>query len=108
MDHPLVREALARLHGGEPVSEPLKAELAHLVERLDEQYFEKADAFEAGRCGPEEYRRFFAQARAVSSIVFGVGDDALEAAMEAIYEADAVRDTDDSSELERLIETALL
>lgn len=84
VDHPLVEEALQKLHRGERFSFDEKARIERLATELDEQYFELEEA------SPDEAVGFFEQSRAVASLFYACCEDAFEvfeASTEAIYEA---------------------
>jgi hypothetical protein len=64
-----------------------KADLAALVTQIDEEYFALQEAAQEGRANTEDYMLVFGQARAVAALTFAGGEDTLQAAAEAIYEA---------------------
>jgi hypothetical protein len=96
--HPLVMDALSRLRAGEDIGEKRK-DLDNLVEQLDQEYFDLADAFREARAGMSDYQKPFAKARAVASLLYAFDPNPYEAASEAIYEAAAVTDEDDPGKL---------
>jgi hypothetical protein len=79
-----------RQHGR--TSEAQRQELETLKSDLDDEYFELKESAEQGKTTSHEYLRKFAQARAVSALLFACNDDPFEAATEAIYEAAAAFD----------------
>lgn len=105
VEHPLVQRALEKVRRAGVLTPEDKAELDALAGQLDEEYFALQEAAEEGRASTEDYMRMFGQARAVAALAFAGGEDALQAATEAIYEAAAT--TDDKEELAALIQSAL-
>jgi hypothetical protein len=105
VEHPLVQKALEKVRAAGVLTPKDKAELNALAAQLDEDYFALQEAAEEGRASTEDYMRLFGQARAVAALSFAGGEDALQAATEAIYEAAAT--TDDKEELTALIQSAL-
>ncbi|HEY2785364.1 MAG TPA: hypothetical protein VGJ05_10345 [Fimbriiglobus sp.] len=105
VDHPLVKKALEHVRGGGILAAKTKAELDALVARLDEEYFDLQQATEEGRISSDEYTLRFGQARAVAALSFAGGENVIEAAPEAIYEA--VATVDDNAELTALIRSVL-
>jgi hypothetical protein len=55
--------------------------------RQREQY--EQDQNEEGRVSYQSYKTLFCQARAAASVAYALSADALEAALEAVYEAQA-------------------
>ena len=98
IEHALVMDALGRLRAGEDITEKRK-ELENLVEQLDEEYFDLADAFAEGRASMSDYQKPFAKARAVALLLYAFDPNPCDAASEAIYEAHAVTDEDDPGKL---------
>ena len=105
VEHALVEKALEKVRAAGVLTPKEKAELDALAAQLDEEYFALQEAAEEGRASTEDYMGLFGQARAVAALAFAGGEDALQAATEAIYEAAAT--TDDRQELAALIESAL-
>jgi hypothetical protein len=97
IEHPLVEKALKKVRAAGVLTRKEKAELDTLVAQLDEEYFALQEAAEEGRASTEDYVKVFGQARAVAALSFATGEDAFQAATEAIYEAAAT--TDDKEEL---------
>ena len=88
--HPLVREALEKLRKGPAtLSATQQSELEALVETLDNEYFDLQEADHEGRASTGDYLQKFAQARAVSAVLFAFKDDAYEASTQSVYEAAA-------------------
>jgi hypothetical protein len=89
MDYPVVLETLDQLQQYGVLPPQRIAELGNLAAQLDEKYFELQDNAEGDADLQAESLRLFSQARTVSALSFAGGDDALVAAMEAVYEASA-------------------
>jgi uncharacterized protein YciI len=68
------------------------AEVKEVAEHLDEGYFAATEATDTNGTLGEEALRLFGQARAVSAVLACGGQDSLESAMDAIYEALAATD----------------
>lgn len=82
---PVVVRALGDYALGLRMADGVLGKLKALQERADDQYFERAD-----RDGADQGRHAlatFGRARALSSVLFAVGDDSVAAACESIYEA---------------------
>ena len=105
VEHPLIDKTLKRVRAAGVLTPKEKAELDALAAQLDEEYFALQDAAEEGRASTEDYMRVFGQARAVAALFFAGGEDAFQAATEAIYEAAA--STDDKEELSARVLSAL-
>ncbi|WP_282295064.1 hypothetical protein [Stenotrophomonas sp. PS02289] len=91
---PVVVRALGDYGLGLSVADGVLGELKALQEQADDQYFERAD-----RDGADLGRQTlaaFARARALSSVLFAVGDDSVAAACESIYES--ISSVDDRAE----------
>src|SRR5690349_15220251 len=65
IEHPLVTDALMKMRAGEIITDKHKRELEALIERLDNEYFDLAEAFDEGCASVSDYQRSFAKARAV-------------------------------------------
>jgi hypothetical protein len=89
---PLTDEATKLLRERRPIPPRLEADLEDLVERLDAEYFGKRD---------ETAILLFHKARAAAALLFACEDDALHAASEAFYEANAA--TDDTQALKAIV-----
>jgi len=87
LEHPLVDEAMAALRDGRPVSPAQRENLQRLVDELDARSDGLRETAEEAGTSEEEADAFFSQARAAQAVCFATGDDALEAAVEAVYEA---------------------
>lgn len=105
VEHPLVKQALKKVRAAGVLTPKEKAELDALAAQLDEEYFALQEAAEEGQASSEDYMRVFGQARAVAALAFAGGEDAFQAATEAIYEAAAT--TDDKEELSARILSVL-
>ena len=97
VEHPLVKQCIQKVRAEGVLIPKEMTELDALAEQLDEEYLALQEAAEEGRATTEDYMRVFGQARAVAALAVAGGDDALQAASEAIYEAAAT--TDDKEEL---------
>lgn len=97
IDSPIIQHALQAMRNSQPVPPEIKRELKSLEQRLDDEYFHLQEAAEAGNASEDAWKRAFSHARATSALVFAAGEDAFEAASEAIYEASAT--VDDNREL---------
>jgi hypothetical protein len=84
---PIASEALNQLRQNGKLSQEEIEKLRNLAAQLDEKYFNIQDQDESGAALKAEALRLFSQARAVSSLSFAGGEDALIAAKESIYEA---------------------
>jgi hypothetical protein len=107
IDYPLVMEALAKMRGGEVITDKHKRELEALIEQLDNEYFILAEASDEGRGSSRDYQEPFSKARAVASVLYAFDLNPYEAASEAIYEADAVTDENDPGVLAPTIKAVL-
>jgi hypothetical protein len=87
--HAGIEEARKSLRDGGGLSVAQRAELEALLSKLDNEYFDLQCAAEEGRATAEDYLQKFAQARAVSALLFASNDAPFEASTEAIYEAGA-------------------
>ena len=105
VEHPLVKKALDKVRTAGVLTPEEKAEIDTLAAQLDEEYLALQEAAEQGRASTEDYMRVFGQARAVAALSFAGGDDAFQAATEAIYEAAAT--TDDKDALSARIRSVL-
>ena len=100
-----VDQALQLLRSSKPIPAELKQNLDTLTQQLDEEYFDLQEAAEDGNASEEEWKRVFSQARAVSALLFASGENVLDAATEAIYEATTT--VDDTQELLAVVLKAL-
>lgn len=105
LEAPFVDAALETIRSGQSLSIEQKAKLKEYAAQLDETYFQLQAASDEGRVSRIEYLKTFAQARAVSALIFAGDGDALKAAAEAIYEAAATGE--DPVELISQIEAVL-
>lgn len=96
---PRVDAGLAALRQGNLGPSTERSELQLLVVQLDEQAWDIQDQLDAGSATDEEYLAAFGLARAGSAIWYALDNDALQAALESVYEAQAA-----SGELEILRE----
>ncbi|MEX0677020.1 MAG: hypothetical protein WD063_08095 [Pirellulales bacterium] len=105
IQHAAVDEACESLRTAGGISAAQQAEVEALMSILDNEYFDLQEAAEEGRATTEDYLRKFAQARAVSALLFAAKDDPFEASTEAVYEAAAA--FDDKRPLFLVIESVL-
>jgi len=104
--HPLVSAALEGLQVGQVFQPDLKAKLDALSEGLDAEYLTLKEAAEQGCGDRRDYVRLFAQARAVAALSCA-GDQDVQKAGDAIYEAAFSFESDDKAELFSLVEAEL-
>lgn len=88
----IVSETLDQLRQQGVLPQRRVAELNDLAAKLDGEYFDLQDKAEDDPVLQSKALCLFGQARAVSALSFAGGQDALAAAMEAIYEASATVD----------------
>ena len=105
-EHPLVDEALQKLHAGESFPAEMKAKIDALALQLDEEYFKLQEAADVGGGTFADYLRIFVKARAIAALSFAGNEDTAKEASDAIYEA-AAAVGDDKRELFALIESIL-
>jgi hypothetical protein len=86
---PRVDAALAAVRGDVPATMPELSQVLALTEELDEIAWDTQDKVEAGVLPQQAYRDAFARARAAASVGFALEPDALHAALESVYEAQA-------------------
>jgi hypothetical protein len=80
--------ALRESHvGPSPERDSLKA----LVDELDERAWDIQDLADDGNATQEQYLEAFALARAASAVWFALDGDALQSALECVYEAQAAK-----------------
>jgi KaiC/GvpD/RAD55 family RecA-like ATPase len=103
--HAGIEDACNGLRKGDGLSTAQLSEIESLAASLDNEYFDLQEAAEEGRANTEDYLRKFAQARAVSALLFASKSDSLEASTEAVYEAAAA--VEDKERLFATIESAL-
>jgi len=87
VDLPVVEESLRQLLSGYQLSIEQVSKLECLVAQLDEEYFNLQDIQNEDMQLNPQALHFFSQARAVSALACAGGDDSIESATEAIYEA---------------------
>jgi hypothetical protein len=103
--HAGIEEACKGLRSGAGLSAAQQSEIEALAASLDNEYFDLQEAAEEGRATTEDYLRKFAQARAVSAVLFASKSDPLEASTEAVYEAAAA--AEDKGALFSAVESVL-
>ncbi|MGV8973119.1 MAG: hypothetical protein ACOH10_12425 [Rhodoglobus sp.] len=86
---PRLDAALAAMRDLRVGASPERNALKVLVDELDERAWEVQDDVDAGSAPQEAYIVAFSLARAASAVWFALDSDALHAALEAIYEAQA-------------------
>jgi len=101
LNNPIVAQALKAIELGNYSDESLREKIESLVNQLDEIQWDLQDKMEEGEIDISTYLAAFQQARAANSLYFALDDNALIAANESIYEADAA--TDDLATLKQLI-----
>lgn len=104
IEQPIVLESLRKMRDGKIITDKDKHDLEALVEQLDNEYFDLAEAFDEGRIIMRNYQMLFAKARAGASVLYAFDPNPYEAASEAIYEASAVTDEADA----RVLITAIM
>ncbi len=87
LDHPLAAQAIAALREGRALPAAERDELQRLVDELDDRYAELEEAAQRGQATEEPSAIPFAKARAASALWFATGGDAVQAAIDATYEA---------------------
>jgi hypothetical protein len=81
---PVVSEVVKHLVASTKVPAPLKRSVTKLAEDADNRYL---DVFEEENgCSSQRCLDAFREARVLAGVVFALGGDPLEAAMEAVYE----------------------
>lgn len=101
LSDPIVEQALKAIEIGNLGDESLREKIESLVNQLDEIQWNLQDKMEEVETDMSTYLAAFQQARAANSLYFALDDNALIAANESIYEADAA--TDDLATLKQLI-----
>jgi hypothetical protein len=86
---PRIDAALAAVRDDVPAATPELFQVLTLVEELDEIAWDAKDKVEAGALPRQAYLVAFAHARAAASVGFALEPDALHAALESVYEAQA-------------------
>lgn len=86
---PPLDAALAALQEGRFGDSADRVAVLQLADELDEIAWDLQERSEAGTATPEAYMAAFGRARAVAAVGFALDADALAAALEAVYEAQA-------------------
>jgi hypothetical protein len=86
---PRLDAALAAVRDGDPAAMAEISQVLALTEELDEVAWDAQDQVEAGVLPEQAYLAAFARARAAASVGFALEPDALHAALESVYEAQA-------------------
>jgi hypothetical protein len=81
---PVVAKVVKHLAAGTKVPAPLKRSLKKVAEDADNRYLDVLE--EENGCSSQRCLGAFREARVLAGIVFALGADPLEAAMEAVYE----------------------
>lgn len=108
LSDPVFDEVMQRLKARPAMDAELQARVQTLAEKLDEEYFVLKEPLEdredAGKTDPQ-VSLAFSKARAASAVAAALGDDRLEAAASAAYEAYFA--TDDSEYLSSAMQKAM-
>jgi len=86
---PRLDAALAAIRDCDPAAVAELSQVLALTEELDEIAWDAQEQAEAGVLPEQAYLAAFARARAAASVGFALGPDALHAALESVYEAQA-------------------
>ncbi|GEM_PF-1481126 len=101
LSDPIVDRALKAIELGNFSDDSLREKIESLLNQLDEIQWNLQDKMEEGETDISTYLAAFQQARSANSLYFALDDNALIAATESIYEADAA--TDDLATLKQII-----
>ncbi|MCL1470116.1 hypothetical protein [Argonema antarcticum] len=101
LSDPIVEQALKAIELGNFSDDSLREKIESLVNQLDEIQWNLQDKMEEGETDISTYIAAFQQARSANSLYFALDANALIAATESIYEADAA--TDDLATLKQII-----
>ncbi len=101
----LVDEAVRGLDDGQFGASRLLTLTEQLTETLDAEYFDLQEKAHAGQAEEAAFLTAFKKARAANALHFALKRDSLEAAREAIYEANAA--TDDLAGLKAAVLAAI-
>lgn len=86
---PRLDAALAAIRDGDPAAVAELSQVLALTEELDEIAWDVQEQFETGVRPEQAYLAAFARARAAAAVRFALEPDALCAALESVYEAQA-------------------
>lgn len=86
---PRVDAALAAVREAQVGDSPERDSLKVLVDELDERAWDTQDQLEEGSATQQQYLDAFALARTASAVWFALDMDALQSALECVYEAQA-------------------
>jgi hypothetical protein len=89
LSEPRIDGALAALHEGRLGFTPERSAVQHLANELDEIAWDAQEKMEAGIGLRQDYSMAFRRARAAASVGFALDSNALTAAFESVYEAQA-------------------
>jgi hypothetical protein len=81
--------ALAALHDGRFGDTAERSGVQHLTDELDQIAWDAQEKADSGLVSRQTYSAAFRRARAAASVGFALDSDALNAALEAVYEAKA-------------------
>lgn len=82
-----VSQARSALAAGRIGDVPERRGIQELTQQLDEAAWDARDRVRSGAATDDEYRRAFARARAAAALASAFEVDALQAALETLYEA---------------------
>lgn len=105
VDDPAMAAALDAVRTAAWGDTPQRRAALNLVERLDEAAWDAQDRAEEQGTGQDEYTAAFRAARAASAIAFALADEPAQAALEAVYEAEAA--TADLEGVRRVVDEIL-
>lgn len=86
---PRLAPALSALRDGAPVSSSERSAASQVTDELDERAWSIQEKVDAGELPKQAYLDAFQRARAAASVSFALDPDPVEAAREAVYEAQA-------------------
>ncbi|WP_157883361.1 hypothetical protein [Pseudomonas sp. ATCC 13867] len=96
LSNSVVDLSMEKLRRGEMFSPRLVLELKDFSEKLDSEYFDFQESSEEESGFDANALNLFSQARAVSALAFGGGEESLLSSAESIYEASAAVDDSDT------------
>jgi hypothetical protein len=89
LSEPRLDDALAALREGRLGSTPERSAVHYLTDELDAIAWDAQEKMEAGIGSRQDYSTAFRRARAAASVGFALDANALTAALESVYEAQA-------------------
>ena len=105
LDDPRAAHALEALNRADTRVTDVRSEVEKIVHELDEVAWQVQAKLEEGRASHADYLLAFGRARAAAAVWFALSEDALEAAIESAYEAQAA--TGDVEMIRATLERAL-